>query len=42
MIKKSAFIAGLLLIMLFSVAQNRQFSSSLPLVFIDTDGKTNP
>ncbi len=38
MMKKTTCIAGFMLVILFTVAQNRQFSSSLPLVFIDTEG----
>jgi hypothetical protein len=42
MMKRSALTAGCLLMILLSIAQNRQFSSSLPLVFIDTGGRQIP
>jgi hypothetical protein len=42
MIKKTAITAVFLLIILFTVAQNRQFSTLLPLVFIDTEGRQIP
>ncbi len=42
MFRKIIFTSGLVFFILFSFAQDRQFSTPLPLVFIDTDGKPVP
>lgn len=42
MVKKPVILAVLLVFVIFAAAQNRQFNSTLPLVFIDTNGRQIP